>query len=84
MRITSEIIEKTKDRAGELLDSYIAEIQTAIDNEGEVSIGLPIKIKLNGERFDVQIGISFVKSRIKDNITFSLTDQQIEMFEDKD
>ena len=83
MRINTETIEKIKDRAGELLDTYIAEIQKAIDNEGEVSIGLPIKIRQAEERFDVQIGIGFVKSRIKDNITFSLTDQ-IEMFEDKD
>jgi len=81
MKINTEIIEKIKDKAGDLLSQYIAEIQTAIENEGEVSIGLPIKIKQSEERFDIQIGISFVKARIKDGITFSLADQ-IEMFSD--
>ena len=81
MKINTEIIEKIKDRAGDLLSQYIAEIQTAIENEGDISIGLPIKIKQSEERFDIQIGISFVKARIKDGITFSLTDQ-IEMFSD--
>jgi len=81
MKINTEIIEKIKDRAGDLLSQYIAEIQTAIENEGDISIGLPIKIKQHEKGFDIQIGINFVKARIKDGITFSLSDQ-IEMFSD--
>jgi len=81
MKINTETIEKIKNTVGDLFTQYTKEIQTAIENEGGVSIGFPVKIVQNGERLDVQIGINFVKARIKDGVTFIVTDQ-LEMFQD--
>ncbi|MBW2220368.1 MAG: hypothetical protein JRF40_12905 [Deltaproteobacteria bacterium] len=81
MKINTETIEKIKNTVGDLFTQYTGGIQAAIENEGNVSIGFPVKIVQNVERFDVQIGINFVKARIKDGVTFIVTDQ-LEMFQD--
>lgn len=81
MKLRTDVIEKISDTAKALLMAYRKGISCAITNEGGVSIALPVKISQSGEKIDVQVGINFVKDRIKDDIAFTISDQ-IEMFDD--
>ena len=68
MKLRTDVIEKIKDSVYGMLVTYRKGISAAITDEGGVSIALPVKIVQNGEKIDVQVGINFVKDRIKDNI----------------
>lgn len=76
MKIRTDVIEKIKDSVVELLTHYKGGIESAIKEEGMVSIALPVKMVQNGEKLDVQVGINFVKDRIKDDIVFTISDQR--------
>ena len=76
MNITTEVIEKIRDSVVELLTQHKGGIGFAITDEGGVSIALPVKMVQEGEKLNVLVGINFVKDRIKDDIVFTVSDQQ--------
>lgn len=78
--ISDDTIYQIKDNIGRLLSDYSAEISVAIVNEGMVTISLPVKIVQNGPKLNIDIGINFIKERIK-NATSFVVDGQKELFD---
>lgn len=71
MKIDPYIINKIKDSVGELLQTYSSEIRIVVAEEGSISIALPVKIAQTVSKgLAASIGISFVKSQVKDQIGF--------------
>ena len=81
MKINKDVTDKIAANVGDLLTTYSDGIQAAISDEGQVAVSLPVKIIQNGDKVDIQVGISFVKERIKDTVTFTVSDQR-ELFKD--
>ena len=74
--IDHNVVTRIKDGVGELLSIYAEEIETAMAEEGTVTISVPVKIKQSGPKLDIGVGISFVKERVKDAIGFTVDGQQ--------
>lgn len=64
---------------GGLLSDYAKEIEVGMADDGTLAISVPIKVKQAGPVVDVEVGISFVKEKIKDAVTFQV-DGQRELF----
>lgn len=81
MKIGTETIDNIKKVIDDLLHTYSEEINAAMGEEGVVSVSLPVKIKEKDESLDVTVGIGFVKTRVKDEIGFTVSSQE-ELFKD--
>jgi len=81
--INPEVVNGIKDSLGNLLTDYAKEIETAIVNEGAVAVSLPVKIKQTGSDLDVEVGIGFIKEKVKDSIGFTISGQK-ELFDSND
>ena len=77
--IDYDVIRQIKDSMGALLSNYAKEIEAAMAEEGTVAVSLPVKIKQSGPRLDIEVGIGFIKERIKDAVGFTV-DRQKELF----
>ena len=64
-----------------MLLNYAKEIEIAMADEGTVTISLPVKVKQHGPELDIEVGIGFVKEKVKDAIGFTVCDQK-ELFGD--
>jgi hypothetical protein len=82
MLIDQDVINKIRDSVGELLETYSKEMNVAMDDADGVDISLPVKVRQNGPKLDVQVGIGFVKTRIKDSVLFTVSSQK-ELFGDE-
>ena len=69
-------IDRIANAVSGLLDTYAKEIDTAMAEEGTLSISLPVKIKQDGPKLDVEVGIGFIKEKVKDTIGFTVTEQK--------
>ena len=76
MKIGTETIHNIKKVMDDLLHTYSEEINAAMAEEGTVSVSLPVKIKEKGESLDVTVGIGFIKTRVKDEIGFTVSSQK--------
>ncbi len=74
--IDHDVVRGIKDGVGSLLSNYAKEIETAMAEEGTVTISLPVKIKQCGPKLDIEVGIGFVKERVKDAVGFTVDGQQ--------
>lgn len=74
--IDHDVVRQIKDSVGVLLSSYAKKIEAAMDEEGIVTISLPVKIKQSGPKLDVEVGIGFVKERVKDAVGFTIKGQK--------
>ncbi|MBE9570094.1 MAG: hypothetical protein IMF11_05680 [Proteobacteria bacterium] len=77
--ISYDVVEQIKDTVGTLLSNYAKGIEAAMADEGTVTISLPVKIKQDGPKLDIEVGIGFVKERIRDAVGFTV-DGQKELF----
>ncbi|MCK4826681.1 hypothetical protein KA005_63680, partial [bacterium] len=77
--IDHNVVKEIKASVGSLLSNYAKVIDCAMAEEGNVTISLPVKIKQSGPNLDVDVGIGFVKERVKDAMTFTV-DGQKELF----
>jgi hypothetical protein len=48
-----------------------------------VDVSLPVKIRAEGPKIEVLVGVSFVKTKIKDSVSFVVSEQK-ELFGDQD
>ena len=79
--IDHDVVQGIKDGIGTLLSNYTKEKETAMAEEGTVTISMPVKIKEDGPNTDVEVGIGFVKERVKDAVGFTCSEQK-ELFEE--
>ena len=73
--IKKNTIDRIANAVSGLLDTYAKEIDTAMAEEGTLSISLPVKIKQHGPELDIEVGIGFVKEKVKDSIGFTMAEQ---------
>ena len=79
--IEKTTINQIANTVGGLLETYTKEIDAAMAEEGTLTISLPVKIKQDGPKLDVEVGIGFVKEKVKDAVGFTVTEQK-ELFGD--
>ena len=76
MLIGKSTIGKITGTIDDLLETYLKEMNVSLDENGGVDVALPVKVKQRTEKLEVQVGISFVKNRVKDSRAFIADDQQ--------
>jgi hypothetical protein len=81
MKITTKTINHIAENIKGMLNEYVVELENSADTDGKVSISLPVKMIEDGSNVNVVCGISFVKSKIVDQVGFTVSDQQ-ELFKD--
>lgn len=74
--INYAVVKQIKDTVGTLLSNYAKEIETAMAEEGTVTISLPVKIKQSGPKLNIEVGIGFVKEKVKDAVGFTIEGQK--------
>lgn len=79
---TGKTIDAIVHNIGNLLADYRTVIDTTLQEEGSISISLPIKLKGNSDQMIITAGVGFTKAKIKDTVTFELSSQR-EMFDDE-
>ena len=75
MLINETTIDKVMANIKDLLTTYLKEVNVSLDENGGVDISLPVKIRQNGQKLEVQVGIGFVKTKVKDAVVFVVDDQ---------
>jgi len=81
MKIDTDLIKQISDGVNSLLGDYSTEIEEAAELDGIVTISLPVKLEEDGPNTNICVGISFVKTKIKDAVTMVASPQK-ELFED--
>ena len=81
MKLDTDTVKQISDGVNSLLNDYSPEIEEAAATEGNVSISLPVKLEEDGPNTNIKIGISFVKTKIKDEVNIVASPQQ-ELFEE--
>ena len=76
MLIKADTIDKIRDNVVDLLQTYTQELNVALDDGDGVDVSLPVKIRQGGPRLEVQVGIGFVKTRVKDSVAFVVSEQK--------
>lgn len=80
MKVDSNIIDQVSGAIKQILYDYNDEIEEATETNGGVAISIPVKLIEDGDNVNVRIGISFVKTKIRDEVNLVISPQQ-EMFE---
>lgn len=76
MKIESDVIRKISISVDGLLQKHSEDISAAmIDGDDTVSISMPVKMVKKGSELIVQVGINFVRTRVKDEAMFTVSDQ---------
>jgi len=76
MKISIDVIDKIRDSVQGLLWEHREDVSAAmIDGDDTVSISMPVKMVKKGSDLIVQVGISFVRTRVKDEAIFTVSDQ---------
>lgn len=83
MLIGKSTIGKINRSITELLETYLTEMNVSLDENGGVDVALPVKIREEKQKLMVAVGISFVKTKVKDSIAFVADDQRELFNEDK-
>ena len=78
--IKKTTISQIADTISSLLEAYTKEIDAAMAEEGTLSISMPVKIKQDGQNLGVEVGIGFIKEKVKDAVGFTVSEQK-ELFE---
>ena len=66
------------------LTDYAREIDAAYEKQGEVSISFTVKMVPGKTGIDYEIGMTFVKDRVKVRLKGNVDERQIPMFNDGD
>lgn len=73
-------IKQITDSINGLLSGYSTEIEESAEVDGVAKISIPVKIEEDGHDVKVKIGMSFVKTKIADEVNFVVSDQK-ELFD---
>lgn len=76
MKIKDETINQITTNIKNLLHEYSSEIEESSEVDGTVKISIPVKLEEDGPDINVKVGISFVKTKIVDEINFVISDQK--------
>lgn len=76
MLIGQDVIQKIQESIVDLLETYQKELDATATEYGGVDVSLPVKIRAEGPKVEVQVGISFVKTKIKDSVSFVVSEQK--------
>jgi hypothetical protein len=82
MKITAKTINNIAENIKGMLNEYVVELEKSADTDGKVSISLPVKMTEDGSNINVVCGISFVKSKVVDQVGFTVSEQQ-ELFSEE-
>lgn len=76
MLIGQDVIQKIQESIVDLLETYQKELNATTEKYGGVDVSLPVKIRAEGPKIEVLVGVSFVKTKIKDSVSFVVSGQK--------
>ena len=75
MLIEKSTLGKIRANIAVLLETYLKEMNISLDENAAVDISLPVKVRQSGQKLEIQVGIGFVKTKVKDAVVFVVDDQ---------
>ena len=76
MLIGQDVIQKIKESVRDLRETYQKELDATTTEYGGVDVSLPVKIRAEGPKVEVQVGVSFTKSKVRDSVSFVVSGQK--------
>lgn len=80
--IGEKTIESISKKVSGLLRQYHSDINAVYENEGEIKISMPVKIKHEKGANSVVVGISFVTNKIDDTSSGFVEEAQLSLFDE--
>jgi len=83
MKIGSKTISKMTELTTELYEVYADEIADAFSRFGnELKLNISIKLVADDGKISVDAGLGFIKDRVKDSMSATVDEDQMDLFED--